>query len=126
MSVIYSNDHIYIKVHSSEIPWLKIYSQQSCKEFTECDDTTRQQIWQLLGLIEREMLTYFKPEKINIASFGNYKPQVHWHVMARFAEDSYYPEPMWGAKQREAELEFPEMSMFIEGLLPKIEDTLNK
>jgi hypothetical protein len=46
--------------------------------------------------------------------------------MARFAEDSYYPEPMWGAKQREAELEFPEMSTFIEGLLPKIEDTLSK
>lgn len=124
MSQIYANDHIYIKVHDSEIPWLKIYSQQSCKEFTECDTTTRQQIWQLLELVEREMLAYFKPEKINIASFGNYKPQVHWHVMARFTEDSYYPEPMWGEQQREANLDYPSMDNFLNMLLPKITQML--
>ena len=124
MSQIYANDHIYIKVHDSEIPWLKIYSQQVCKEFTECDSTTRQQIWQLLELIEREMLSFYKPEKINIASFGNYKPQVHWHVMARFTEDSFYPEPMWGKQQREAKMDLPPMGEFLKILLPKIELTL--
>lgn len=124
MSQIYANDHIYIKVHDSEIPWIKIYSQQSCKEFTECDSTTRQQIWLLLELIEREMLSYFNPEKINIASFGNYKPQVHWHVMARFQEDSFYPECMWGEKQREAKLDYPPMVDFLKILLPKIDEIL--
>lgn len=124
MSQIYANDHIYIKVHDSEIPWIKIYSQQSCKEFTECDSTTRQQIWLLLELIEREMLSYFNPEKINIASFGNYKPQVHWHVMARFQEDSFYPECMWGEKQREAKLDYPSMEDFLKILLPKIDEIL--
>ena len=124
MSQIFANDHIYIKIHDSEVPWLKIYAQQSCKEFTECDTTTRQQIWQLLELIEREMLSYYKPEKINIASFGNYKPQVHWHVMARFKEDSFYPEPMWGPKQREADLDLPSMDDFLKILLPKIEQKL--
>ena len=124
MSQIYSNEHIYIKVHDSEIPWIKIYSQQNCKEFTECDATTRQQIWLLLELVEREMLDYFKPEKINIASFGNYKPQVHWHVMARFLEDSFYPECMWGEKQREATLDYPPMEDFLKILLPKIEQKL--
>jgi diadenosine tetraphosphate (Ap4A) HIT family hydrolase len=39
-------------------------------------------------------------DKINIASFGNLLPQVHWHIMARFETDSYFPEPMWGQKQR--------------------------
>lgn len=124
MSQIYANDHIYIKIHDSEIPWLKIYSQQTCKEFTECTPTTRQQIWQLLALIEQEMLNYFKPEKINIASFGNYKPQVHWHVMARFTEDSFYPEPMWGKQQREANLDYLPMKEFLNILLPKIDLTL--
>ncbi|PWR00417.1 HIT domain-containing protein [Leucothrix pacifica] len=124
MSQIFANDHIYIKIHDSEVPWLKVYSQQSCKEFTECDSTTRQQIWQLLELIEREMLSYYKPEKINIASFGNYKPQVHWHVMARFKEDSFYPEPMWGPKQREANLDLPSMDGFLKIVLPKIEQIL--
>ena len=70
------------------------------------------------------MLSYFKPEKINIASFGNYKPQVHWHVMARFSGDSFYPEPMWGKQQREANLDYPVMDEFLKILLPKIDQAL--
>ena len=124
MSQIYANEHIYIKIHDSEIPWLKVYSQASLKEFTECDATTKQQIWKLLDIIEVEMLSYFKPEKINIASFGNYKPQVHWHIMARYKEDSFYPEPMWGTKQRDGDLALPTMEGFVDRLLKIIDRTL--
>jgi diadenosine tetraphosphate (Ap4A) HIT family hydrolase len=124
MSQIYANEHIYIKIHDSEIPWLKVYSQASLKEFTECDATTKQQIWKLLDIIEVEMLSYFKPEKINIASFGNYKPQVHWHIMARYKEDSFYPEPMWGTKQRDGDLALPTMEGFVDRLLKIIDRSL--
>ena len=58
------------------------------------------------------MLSYFKPEKINIASFGNYVPHVHFHIMARFKEDSYFPEPMWGKKQRDANLNLADFNKF--------------
>ena len=124
MSQIYANEQVYIKIHDSEIPWLKIYSQASCKEFSECDAATKQQVWQLLDLIEVEMLCYFKPEKINIASFGNYKPRVHWHIMARYKEDSFYPEPMWGVKQRDSSLALPPMSGFVDLLLKVIQEKL--
>ena len=120
MTSIYKNDLIRIEVEDSEIPWLKIFAQDSCKEMTDCDQETKQQIWSLLDLIEREMLDYFKPEKINIASFANYVPQVHWHIMARFKDDSFFPEPMWGVKQREANLSFPDMDIFIEQLVQKL------
>jgi diadenosine tetraphosphate (Ap4A) HIT family hydrolase len=121
MPSIYENEYIRIEVEASEIPWLKIFAQASCKEMTDCDAKTRQQIWTFLDLIEREMLSYFKPEKINIASFANYLPQVHWHIMARYKVDSYYPEPMWGVKQREAKLDCPPMDLFIRKLLHKID-----
>jgi len=120
MSIIYENHNIRIEIENAEIPWLKIFAQKQCKEMTECDPIIRRQIWDLLDLIEREMLVYFKPEKINIASFANYLPQVHWHIMARFKEDSYFPEPMWGKKQREAKLSLPAMEPFIENLVTKI------
>jgi len=120
MNPIYQNDLIRIEVEESEIPWLKIFAQDSCKEMTDCTNETKQLIWELLDLIELEMLSYYQPEKINIASFANYVPQVHWHIMARFKEDSYFPEPMWGTKQREAQLDLPDMSDFIVGLLLKI------
>jgi len=121
MKPIYTNKNIRIEIEASEIPWLKIFAQETCKEMTDCSSETKQQIWQLLDLIELEMLDYFQPEKINIASFANYVPQVHWHIMARFKEDNFYPEPMWGTKQRESKLELPEMDDFVEKLLLKIE-----
>jgi len=58
------------------------------------------------------MIAYYNPKKINIASFGNYMPHVHWHVMARFEEDSFFPEPMWGIKQREGDLSLPDFEGF--------------
>ena len=122
MNPIFQNDLIRIEIEESEIPWLKIFAQQPCKEMTDCSKETKQLIWQLLDLIEVEMLDYYQAEKINIASFANYVPQVHWHIMARFKDDSFFPEPMWGTKQREAKLDLPDMQCFIEGLLRKIEN----
>lgn len=121
MPIIYENSKIRIEIEESEIPWLKIFAQTNCKEMSDCDATTKRQIWLLLDMIELEMLDYFQPEKINIASFANYVPQVHWHIMARFTDDSFFPEPMWGKKQREANLHLPSMEIFVKKLFLKIE-----
>ena len=123
MSSFYQNKLISIEIEEAEIPWLKIFTQHPYKEMSELDPETKQQIWLLLDLIEVEMLDYFKPDKINIASFANYLPQVHWHIMARYKNDSYFPEPMWGKKQREANLQIPSLDIFIKNLLLKIKET---
>lgn len=118
--MIYSNSLIFIELHESEIPWLKIFTHAPHKEFSECSHEEKQAIWEALDLIEKEMLHYFTPAKINIASFGNMLPRVHWHVMARFENDSYFPEPMWGMKQREGfELKAP-MEPFIAHLKSRL------
>ena len=114
MSIIYENKNIKIEIEESEIPWLKIFTQTSYKEMSEVPKEVRLEIYDLLDSIEKEMISYYNPTKINIASFGNYVPHVHWHIMARFEEDSYYPEPMWGKKQRENHLNLPDFNTFIE------------
>lgn len=115
-SPIYENEFIKILIEPSEIPWLKIFTQKAYKEFSQCDMRSRLEIFQCLDIIEKEMLDYFEPEKINIASFGNYVPHVHFHIMARFKDDSFFPEPMWGVKQREAKLLLPSFENFIDEL----------
>ena len=112
MSILYENDNIKIEVEKNEIPWLKIFTQHPYKEMSEVPTEVKFEIYDLLDVIEKEMLAYYKPKKINIASFGNYLPHVHWHIMARFEEDSFFPEPMWGSKQRETQLDLPDFDLF--------------
>ncbi len=109
---IFSNDLIRVEIEESEIPWLKIFTQVERREFSECTPEEKSTIFEALDIIEKEMLTYYRPEKINIASFGNYVPLVHWHIMARFKEDSFFPEPMWGTKQRKTSLTLPSFKLF--------------
>jgi len=120
VSPLYENEHIKIEIENSEIPWLKIFTQYPYKEMSEVPSQIRHEIYDLLHIIEKEMIHYYTPTKINIASFGNYVPHVHWHIMARFAEDSYYPEPMWGKKQRESTLKLPSSKIFYTQLIKKL------
>jgi len=113
---IFENSLIFIEIEKSEIPWLKIFTKKPYREFSDCPKSVKKEIWRTLDIIEREMLFYYKPIKINIASFGNYMPHVHFHIMARFEEDSYFPEPMWGEKQRESKLELKSFDEFIKVL----------
>lgn len=112
---------LFIERHESEVPWLKVFVRRTVREFSDCSAEEKRAVWQALDVIEREMLAYYRPEKINIASFGNMLPQVHWHIMARFKEDSYFPESMWGEKQREGNLDLPP----IEPLLQLLEEKLS-
>ena len=113
MTVLYDNKWITIEREESEIPWLKIFAKQPAKEFSDCSVEAREEIFRVLLILEKEMIRYFEPDKINIASFANYLPQVHWHIMARYKSDGYFPETMWGKKQRDADLDLPSVDGFV-------------
>jgi len=110
--MIYENDLVIVEIEPSEIPWLKIFTQRKIKEFSECTATEKTEIFRIIDIVEKSMLSYFNADKINIASFGNILPHVHWHVMARFEGDSCFPEPMWGTQQRESKLDLPSFKVF--------------
>lgn len=120
MSIIYETKTIRIETEDSEIPWLKIFTQDPYKEMSEVPADIRQEIHDLLYTIEVEMLEYYKPEKINTCCFGNYMPLVHWHINARFKEDSFFPENMWGKKQRDGDLSLPSYKVFCDNLVKKL------
>ncbi len=44
----------------------------------------------------RALKTVFTPDKINVGALGNMVPQLHIHVIARFADDPAWPQPVWG------------------------------
>ena len=116
MAIIYENTQLRIETEESEVPWLKLFTQHPYREMSEVPAEIRFEIYDLLDIIEKAMIAYYTPDKINIASFGNYVPHVHWHIMARFKEDSYFPEPMWGKKQRNSALALPSFESFCQQL----------
>ncbi len=119
---VYEDQDLRIEIEKSEIPWLKVFTVAPYREMSLVPRDLRHRIYALLEVIEEEMLAYYRPAKINIASFGNYLPHVHWHIMARFENDSYFPEPMWGSKQRESRLELPPFEIFVDRLLSRLKE----
>ncbi|ADN08566.1 HIT family protein [Sulfurimonas autotrophica] len=109
---IFENAHLYVEKEASEIPWLKIFTKEPYKELGDVPKELRLQLFEVFDIIEDEMKKYYKPTKINMASFANMLPRVHLHVMARFENDSYFPNPMWGAKLRDADLDLPDEEEF--------------
>jgi diadenosine tetraphosphate (Ap4A) HIT family hydrolase len=114
--MIYENELVTLEIEISEIPWVKVFTKRKIKEFSECTVEEKLEIFRIIDITEKLMLSYFKADKINIASFGNMLPHVHWHIMARFKADSYFPEPMWGSKQRESVLSLPNFEIFFKKL----------
>jgi diadenosine tetraphosphate (Ap4A) HIT family hydrolase len=110
--LIYEDKEIYIEKEDSEIPWLKIFTQEPFKELGDVPKELRTRLFDVFDLIEYEMKNYYNPKKINMASFANMLPRVHLHVMARFEEDSYFPNPMWGEKVRQSSLTLPDEKEF--------------
>ena len=122
--IIYSDKNFYIQTEKSEIPWLKIFTHIEYKELSDMPKELRHQLYELYDIVELEMKKYYKPTKINLASFANMLPRVHLHVMARFENDSYFPNPMWGEKLRDANLKLPNDEEFFKKLKKTLIDTL--
>lgn len=110
--LIYEDSEIYIEKEESEIPWLKIFTKEPFKELGDVPKPLRLKLFEVYDIIEYEMKSYYHPQKINLASFANMLPRVHLHIMARFKEDSYFPNPMWGEKLREADLHLAPEEVF--------------
>lgn len=121
MSRLPENELIRIELHESEVPWLTVFVKRRVKEVSQCTPEEQAAVHEALDAIERLMLEYYHPEKINIASFGNILPQVHWHIMARFKADSFFPEPMWGVPQREGALSLPPIEPFLAQVAQRLE-----
>jgi len=110
--IIYEDNEIYIEKEESEIPWLKIFTKEPYRELGDVPKKLRLKLWEVYDIVEDEMKRYYNPKKINMASFANMLPRVHIHVMARFENDNYFPEPMWGKKMRDSDLTLPNEKEF--------------
>lgn len=67
------------------------------REMTDLAPAEREATMRVVFAVERVLRDLYAPDKINLASFGNLTPHVHWHVIPRWRDDRHFPEPVWGA-----------------------------
>ncbi|MFN0316144.1 MAG: HIT family protein, partial [Burkholderiales bacterium] len=67
----------------------------------------RSHLMQVVFATESVLRAVLQPDKMNLASFGNVVPHLHWHVIPRFTDDAYFPNPFGGLKQRESNRTLP-------------------
>jgi diadenosine tetraphosphate (Ap4A) HIT family hydrolase len=74
------------------------------KEMTDLPADGQQHCMRVVLAVESALRKVLKPHKINLASFGNMTPHLHWHVIPRFKHDAHFPNPIWGERQPAAHL----------------------
>ena len=71
------------------------------REMTDLAPIDRMHLMNIVFAVEGALRALLSPLKMNVASLGNLVAHVHWHVIPRFADDSHYPQSVWGVRQRE-------------------------
>ncbi len=96
------DDWRVVRVADAAFPaFYRVISRAHVREMSQLSRPARHRAIDLVCAVERVLIERLQPTKVNLASLGNVVPHLHWHVIARFDEDSHFPQPIWGAKQRE-------------------------
>jgi diadenosine tetraphosphate (Ap4A) HIT family hydrolase len=91
-----------VLVDDSDLPgFVRVILNAHVQEITDLDPAARMRLLQTVFAVEEVQRELFAPIKRNVASLGNAVPHVHWHVIPRFSDDAFYPQSVWGQRQRD-------------------------
>jgi len=71
------------------------------REMTDLSAANRSHLMHIVYAVESALRARLTPTKMNLAALGNATPHLHWHVIPRFADDTHFPQPVWGPRQRD-------------------------
>jgi len=80
--------------------FLRVIANRHVKEMTDLAE--RERLMRVVFACESALRQLYNPDKVNLASLGNVVPHLHWHVIARFADDAHFPDAIWAAARRTA------------------------
>ena len=90
-----------VRVPGADYPgFCRVILSRHVAEMTDLADDERLRMMRVVFATEAALRSLFKPLKMNLASFGNKVPHLHWHVIPRFTDDAHFPDPVWASVQR--------------------------
>ena len=91
-------------IHAEEAGFPAFYRvvwREHAPEFSDLDAADRTLCMEAVTVVEQCLREHLKPAKVNLAALGNMVAHLHWHVIARFPNDSHFPGSVWAPVQRE-------------------------
>ncbi|MBL8706789.1 MAG: HIT domain-containing protein [Rhodospirillales bacterium] len=90
-------------MNDRRFPWLILVPQRpEIREIHQLSPADRATLVEEIARVAQAMEKLHKADKMNVAALGNQVPQLHVHVIARFASDPAWPNPIWGRGTAEA------------------------
>ncbi|THF60159.1 HIT family protein [Pseudothauera rhizosphaerae] len=91
-----------IAVADADYPgFCRVVWHEHVAEMSDLAPPLQRHLFNVVMATEIALREAMRPDKINLASFGNVVPHLHWHVIPRFADDRHFPQSVWGAPQRD-------------------------
>ena len=103
--LVLSNEFLrVVLVDDPDFPgFARVIWNDHAREMSDLATADQQRLMQAVFAVERAQRAVLAPAKVNLASLGNVTPHLHWHVIPRFADDSHFPQPVWGERRRTAD-----------------------
>lgn len=84
-------------------PWLLLVPRRpQISRMMELSPQDQLQLMVELDWAQKILWKQFKPTQLNVAALGNKTPQLHVHVIARYADDPAWPGAVWDHPVRAA------------------------
>ena len=100
-------------MNDQRFPWLIMVPERAgIREIHQLSTAERAVLIEEVATVAASLEKLTAAEKMNVAALGNMVPQLHVHVIARFAKDAAWPTPVWTkpAAQPYAEAAFAAMA----------------
>jgi diadenosine tetraphosphate (Ap4A) HIT family hydrolase len=84
-------------MNDANYPWLILSPMlPGLRDFHDVPARHHAALMAEIAVASRALQRACKPDKINVAALGNVTPQLHIHVIARFASDPAWAKAVWG------------------------------
>lgn len=79
-------------------PWVVLVPRiANLRDFHDLPRQHAPTLFDEIEAVSTALVETFAAEKINVAALGNQVPQLHVHVIGRYANDAAWPAPVWSA-----------------------------
>jgi diadenosine tetraphosphate (Ap4A) HIT family hydrolase len=98
-TILWQNEHLrVIDANDALYPgFTRVIWTAHVVEMTDLSAAEQTELLRIVLLVEHVQRIVLKPDKVNLAAFGNVVPHLHWHVIPRWQDDPHFPQAVWAA-----------------------------